>query len=213
MNKKELRSLRYKRLLKSFELRASADYNTGSIPAASAWLLYSVAYAFQPQFVLEIGTFIGRSTVSLALGIADSGVQGGEIHSCDWSNDIELPSLASTSIIQYPKQSSLDMLTKIAMNPGTDKKFELMHLDGRIQDDDFQTLEKITSPDVIFALDDFEGMEKGVINYMKLREFGLLNSYHLVYPPTGTLLRRFGFNTPSTTALLIPGESISYTLQ
>ena len=60
-------------LLSLEELRQNADYNTGSISTSSAWALYSVTSLFQPRMVLEVGTFIGKSTMSMAIAMDDSG--------------------------------------------------------------------------------------------------------------------------------------------
>ena len=58
----------------------------------------------------------------------------------------------------------------------------MIHIDVRLQDQDFKLLDKIRSPEMIVALDDFEGLEKGMANYTKMHDKGLLESYQLVYP-------------------------------
>ncbi len=188
-------------------LRVSADYNTGSIPSASAWGLYATTCLFKPCNIIEIGTFIGRSSIAMALGMADSGIKEGEVHTCDFSNDIKLPSIENASIIQYPMQSSTMMLEKIVAANPDGKKFDMVHFDGRLQKSDYDLLNGLRSPDMIFALDDFEGMEKGVINYINMKKTKLLDSYQLVLPPSPLLLRDFDFHDSSSTALLVPNSS------
>ena len=43
-----------------------ADYNTGSISFAGSWSLYSWSKYFEPCKIVEVGTFIGKSTWSMA---------------------------------------------------------------------------------------------------------------------------------------------------
>src|SRR5262245_19029300 len=69
-------------------LREQADYDTGSISVASAWALFSAAHLFAPKYLLEVGTFIGKSTLALALG-TDAARSGVALHTCDMSNAIE----------------------------------------------------------------------------------------------------------------------------
>ena len=59
--------------------RRQADYNTGSINFSSAWSLYCLARHFKIEKAVEIGTFIGKSTISIAKGIED------ELTSGSWS--------------------------------------------------------------------------------------------------------------------------------
>ena len=190
------------------KLRSQADYNTGSIPASSAWALFATVCYFQPQLILEVGTFIGRSAVAMALGMSEIGVKNAEIHTCDSKNDIHLPAIENVKIVQYPRTNSYDMLNRIVSNTKDDRKCEMFHFDGNLQAPDFPLIERIRSADVIFALDDFEAVDKGVTNYVNLRDAGLLENYQLILPPTDRLLQRFGFSDRSATALLIPLSTI-----
>ena len=73
------------------KLRLESDYNTGSISSTSSWLLFSLVIFFKPKTIIEIGSFIGKSTISMALG-ADDYIDEHkcEIFCCDMSNDIKL---------------------------------------------------------------------------------------------------------------------------
>lgn len=189
-------------------LRAQAEYNTGSIGFSSAWSLYSVCRYFAPQRALEVGTFIGKSAISIAKAIDDNATGfPGELHTCDFSNAIRLPWQGQTRIHQYLKQSSTDMLLKL------EGQFDFAHIDGRLQTDDFSLLASRLTPDAIVALDDFEGMEKGVINLINIRNAGICASHTLIYPCEGELLRQYGFSDRSLTALMIPVSLIELTSQ
>ena len=209
----EKRASFFKSMASLENLRETADYDTGSITSASAWALYCTAYYFQPLTTLEIGTFIGRSTLSIAMGMDDAGISGGTIHTCDLSNDIKLPEATKTKITQYPKQSSTDMLKTLIATLGQTNKFEMIHIDGRLQDQDCKFLDKIRSPEMIIALDDYESLEKGVANHMNLKDAGILEHYQFVYPTSEALLQKFGFKDHSTTALLLPEFLIQHTSQ
>jgi len=52
--------------------------------------------------------------------------------------------------------------------------FNFAHFDGRIQREDFPYLRQLLLPNSIIALDDFEGMEKGVCNLIMMREYDLI---------------------------------------
>ena len=110
-------------------LRAQADYNTGSISAGAAWCLYSLVRHFRLSRALEVGTFIGKSTLSMASAMDDGG-HVGEVFTCDMSNSLDLPWSGRTRITQFKRASSTDMLEKLE---GT---FDLAFLDGRLQPQD-----------------------------------------------------------------------------
>lgn len=180
-------------LLRLNALRSAADYNTGSITADSGWVYFCVANFFKPKLIAEVGTFIGRTTTALAWGAKDA-----EIHTCDSSNDIQIPTYYD--IHQYPKKSSTEMF-KVMGDIGITA--DMVVLDGRIMPEDGEPLSKIVTDETVFVFDDFEGVEKGVINASLLLP-SLGNYYHLVYPPK---------NLNSAVALLVPRKLIEYTNQ
>lgn len=186
-------------------LRKSADYNTGSISIAASVGLSLLTHYFRPGVVAEVGSFIGRSTYSVALGHSLCGVRSPEIHTCDFSNDIQLnfdPILEN--VVQYPKQSSTDMFTSI-LKKGIIP--DVFLLDGRIQQDDIPLLAALRAENAVFFLDDFEGTEKGISNAFALLD-AFQNNFLLAYPPSTSFLRSHGFSDWSTTAVLIPLSKI-----
>ena len=52
-------------------LRKQADYDTVSICTISAWSLYTVVRNFRPEVILEVGTFIGKSTIATGCPSSD----------------------------------------------------------------------------------------------------------------------------------------------
>jgi len=188
------------------ELRSKADFSTGSITAASAWSLYSLVRHFKVNTVLEIGTFIGKSTTSIAMAIDHEGQQG-VIHTCDGSNAIPIPYNGKCRIVQYMRKTSTEMLKSVQGD------FNFAHFDGRIQPEDFPYLRNLLLPNSIIALDDFEGMEKGVCNLMLMRQHNLIPDHLLVYPCEASLSKELGFADQSTTAVLLPKSLIEFTNQ
>jgi predicted O-methyltransferase YrrM len=187
-------------------LREKADYNTGSIWVSAAWCLYSLVRHFRLSRAIEVGTFIGKSTVAMAAAMDDGG-HPGEIFTCDMSNSLDLPWAGQTKITQFKGQSSSAMLEKLE---GT---FDLVFLDGRIQPQEVGRLEQLLAPDAIIALDDFEGMEKGVANLFALRQSARFKSYALIYPCPRLLLDRRGFSSHSLTAVLVPASRFQIAAQ
>jgi len=192
-------------------LRKGAEYDTGSVSASTSWALYAVAHYFCPAQIVEIGTFIGRSAIALARGVDDAGGIA-ELHTCDFSNNMTLPGTTRSTLIQYPKSSSTQMLEDMNSS-GSQWSVDLVHVDGRLRDGDIPLLGKMCGEDVIVILDDFEGLEKGVINYQAIRAAGWLRHHLLIYPPCEDLLSRQGFSDGSVTALMVPSRLIRFTNQ
>jgi predicted O-methyltransferase YrrM len=172
-------------------LRVDADYNTGSVPYDDAVELYKLAKFFQPKVIAEVGTFIGVSTRAMRLGASSA-----DIYTCDVSNRIQVDS-SDTKLHQYPKTSSTDMFKDMA-----EKKVgvDLLYLDGRLQQDDFQYFPKIIHDQTVFVFDDFEGIEKGVVNAMRLDGANRL----LIYPREG---RKTAVSLPLTLLQFVPQEA------
>jgi predicted O-methyltransferase YrrM len=166
-------------------LRAQATYDTGTTPESSLIALASVVRAVKPKRVIEIGTFIGKSTAMLAMN-------GAEVHTCDMSNNLQLPEWVG-NVKQY-HMSSTDMLTQLT------GPFDLIFIDGRLRSEDAAHLTRLLTPEAIVALDDFEGVEKGVVNAMKFD----LQRRLLIYPPERAFTERYAHDD-SQLALIIPG--------
>ncbi len=187
-------------------LRAQAEYNTGSIMFAQSWLLYSVVRYFKFQRALEVGTFIGRSASAIGSAMDDAGVKG-EIVTCDFSNSMTLPWSGDSTLRQFPKTSSTDMLKQLE---GT---FDFVFLDGRLAGEDLPLLDPLTTSDTIFGLDDFEGMEKGVANLFALARMAKFKRHFLLYPPSDALLTEYGLSSYSLMAMLVPVSIFEFARQ
>ena len=173
------------------KLRADADYNTGSVPYDDAVELYKLAKFFQPKVIAEVGTFIGVSTRTMRLGASSA-----DIYTCDVSNRIQVDS-SDTKLHQYPKTSSTDMFKDLA-----EKKVgvDLLYLDGRLQQSDLELFHKIVHDQTVFVFDDFEGIEKGVVNAMMVESPGRV----LIYPREG---RKTAVSLPLTLLQFVPQEA------
>tara|TARA_B110000967_G_C18611948_1_gene424422 strand:- start:154 stop:651 length:498 start_codon:yes stop_codon:yes gene_type:complete len=159
---------------------------------------------FKPLKVIEIGTFIGKSTVSMGYGI-DTYSDNGEIVTCDMSNAINIPFEGKTKITQFMKKSSTEMLSELS------GKYDLIFIDGRIQKEDLPLLQNLMTPTTILILDDFEGMEKGVSNLQQLRTLELLGKHILISPPTEEALANNRFKTLCCMAILVPLKLFRFT--
>jgi hypothetical protein len=196
-------------------LEAKADNPTGSISVSSIWALTATAYYFKPKTVVEVGTYIGRSTYALSEGMTLSGVDEPLIYTCDLNNDIALENdpaftTSPTEICRYPRQSSTEMFEDLV-----EKKppIDLFFLDGRLPEGDVELIKTLKHRDTFFALDDFEGLEKGVANYSLLQRLTPPFSHILVYPPDRETLARFGLRDQCTTALILPNTLFRLTAQ
>jgi hypothetical protein len=196
----------FQRLNRLDDLRAEADYNTGSISLAAASSLYHLVRHFRPKRIIEVGTFIGKSTIAMAVALEDQKVPG-EIFTCDGSNDIKLPWEGGTRIHQFPKTTSGEMFQRI------EAPCDMVFLDGRLKKQDLELLDPLITEDTVFVLDDFEGMEKGVINLTQLMGMEKLKNHFLLYPPPMSWLAKRGYTSHSVTAVLIPVSRFAFTKQ
>tara|TARA_B110000037_G_scaffold188825_1_gene220578 strand:+ start:267 stop:1007 length:741 start_codon:yes stop_codon:yes gene_type:complete len=185
------------------EVRLHYNETTGSTTPAQAIGLYYITKYFRPLRVIEIGTWIGKSTVSIASAI-DTYSQAGEIVTCDVMNDIKIPFEGKTKITQFPKQDSNQMLQQLS---GT---YDLVFIDGKIMHKDIPLLKNLITPKTIFVIDDFEGLAKGVENVSILRDkIDLLKSHYLIMPPNEKILNDHRFKTTSTTAVIVPMKTFT----
>ena len=111
-------------VLQQDTLRPLADYNTGTIPLLLAGFCTPSFHTFASK-IAEVGTFIGRSTLSMARALDDHG-KPGEISTCDYSNGFNLEWRGNTKIIQHFHTSSIAMLNSI------DCTQDLLFVDGRL---------------------------------------------------------------------------------
>jgi len=124
--------------------RWKCDYNTGSIAADEALYLAAIAQMLQAKVIIEVGTFIGTSTMALAS--ADS-VEA--IYTCDSSNDC----LPSGGVIHtFPKQTSTVMLSALVKRQ---VRADLCFFDGHLSDKDAELLLRLTGPDTVFTFHDY----------------------------------------------------------
>lgn len=142
---------------------------TGTISEAACLYLRALCEKVRPIVAVEIGTFIGTSALVLAAVAA-------RVYTCDKDNDV----FRSTGrITAYGKTTSTAMLTDLVRQG---LKADLFFFDGRIQDEDIPLIQRLSTPNAVYAFDDYEGHEKGAINVRKLQPC-LSPDYRLIEPP------------------------------
>lgn len=177
---------------------------TGSINADSVWALYALANYFQPQTIIEVGTYVGRSTIALAEGQRDGFVTEPEIYTCDATNDCDLSTLTAFAtnevhVEQFQNQTSTHMFSTLVERGVV---ADWVHLDGRLVEPDLPHLKKLIHDGTIFSLDDFEFDQKGMDNAKALLLMLKMPFYAVMYPAPGT-----------TTAVLLPRSLLHFTEQ
>jgi hypothetical protein len=145
--------------------RIHAKYNTGTVPVETALMLRLLSLQYQVKTAVEIGTFIGTST--LAIGAE-------EVFTCDRDNNC-LPSLPG--VTTHPYTTSTAMLEGLAARG---VRADLFFFDGRIQPADVPLIQTLAHPRTVYAFDDFNGTAKGVVNAQML---GPLLPDHALAPP------------------------------
>jgi predicted O-methyltransferase YrrM len=150
-------------------LRAKANYNTGSISRTSCMILRDLTEFYKPKVIVEIGTFIGKSTLSM---------KADHIYTCDKDNDC-LPS--SERITCFPKTKSTTMLAELVKRSVV---ADFFFFDGRIQREDIPMILSMSHPNTVYAFDDFYAEngrgQKGIVNVNRLHP--LLPKHRLTEP-------------------------------
>ena len=194
-------------------LRKNMEIQTGSIGASACLCLFSLSIFFNPKTILEIGTYIGKSTISLAIG-CEANKNECLIYTCDKNNKkINFPDFENIKIIQHPKKTSSEML-EMNQEKFNKNNIDIFFIDGRLTDYDinFSNYDK-----TIFVFDDFEGKEKGVSNFDALCNKGFLKTHFLIEPISNEVLEKYGLpwnkSPRSLIAVFIPLKLIKFTLQ
>ncbi len=177
---------------------------TGSMSLEATKLLWLLGRYFSPKVVVEVGTYIGRSTAALYMG-ARPGVE--KLYTCDATFDAWDPGhLASAGEIEYFGKTTSTQMFEHLVSRGV--KADLFFLDGRLQDGDLNMVQSMAHNKTVFLLDDFEGLEKGIINGLKLVD--CFPNYVLLTPPAHTASQLI---QDARIALLIPANIITLTRQ
>jgi len=92
-------------------------------------------------------------------------------------------------------------------------EYDFVFIDGRLNQTDIGRMAELLTHDAIVALDDFEGMEKGVANLFNLRSHPRFQNLFLVPPPSLEVSEKLGFTSRSLTAVLLPPSLIALTNQ
>ncbi len=185
--------------------RAAMDYKTGSISYSSGIALYALTRKIDPTTVFEVGTFIGRSAAAMAIAMDAGEPRDRVLQTCDMSNDFVMNTKRFRTKVQgMPKTGSTAAL-KAAIAAGC--PVDLFHFDGRLQPADLEMVTALSHESTVVALDDFEGVEKGVINGMLLKQTPRFAGHFLVEPPSPEVLGPLGYTDRCITALLIPPSS------
>lgn len=168
--------------------RIRADYDTGSITEDEAVRLLALAQWITARVILEVGTFIGVSTVALSRA---HGVEA--VYTCDASNDC----LPSAGVIHtYPKRNSTTMLRDLIKRQ---VRADLCFFDGVLMPPDPELLLRVTHRQTVYAFHDYNFGPKirkgGVLETVPRKGIGnvralqpLLPRYALIEPPPDTTL-------------------------
>jgi predicted O-methyltransferase YrrM len=186
----------------SRQIEARFPSRTGSISLHSIKTIWLLAHYFQPSIIAEVGTYIGRSTLAMARGARPS---LNTLFTCDMSFDCWIAPEADTDKIRYfGKTASTKMFRALSGQV----KVDMFLLDGRLQQEDLQMIEALRNDRTVFLIDDFEGVEKGVDNALKLR--AAFSDLLLLAPPA-TLSE--GWAHSHCMAVLVPNKLIQLSRQ
>jgi hypothetical protein len=109
-----------------------------------------------------------------------------------------------STINYFGKTSSTDMMSALVGQTQVD----LFFLDGRLQQDDIRLIAGLRHDRSVFLIDDFEGVEKGVDNALKLR--ATFQDLILLAPPA---ILADGWSKSHCIAVLLPAKLIQLSRQ
>ena len=109
------------------------------------------------------------------------------------------------------KTLSTEALKKVSEK---EDSVDLFFFDGSLQDSDLKYIAQLSGENTILVVDDFEGIEKGVINCLLLKNLPYFSSYFLIHPCPIELFDFFNpYGSRSMTALLVPPKIFQLTSQ
>ena len=136
----------------------------GSISERSCVTLWLLAKYFSPKFIMEIGTYIGRSSLSMSFGGKDT-IE--KFYTCDGTFDcLDFSSLKALlkneentpcidKIRYFGKTMSHSLLETVRSE--NDLKVDMLFVDGRLSAQDCDLLPLVLSPESVIVVDDFDG--------------------------------------------------------
>jgi predicted O-methyltransferase YrrM len=183
--------------------------DSGSISLGAAVSLVLASIVARPRRVAEVGTYIGCSAASIAIG----GIIAGTLESldtCDINPAIKNPLVdvdrADSIRVNVHQCKSEEMFSALK---GRGDKIDFLHVDGRISPKDIDILKKILTEDCVIILDDCESDEKGHVNLDFLRQSGLIDNHFFIQPFEPEIFSKWGIHSRSTTGFLLPVSSIA----
>ena len=158
--------------------------------------LFGLVRTTRPATVIEVGTYIGVSTTTIARAM-----RRGHLYTCDSESDWLIASPNEVAIHQYRRQRSSEMFADLRAKGVV---ADLVYLDGRLAPtgETIEDLMALTNERTVFVMDDFIGIEKGVLNAIVLAGLKHKN-LGLVLPRT----------QDSKTAILLSGNRIAMVVQ
>jgi len=197
-------------MVEQLKLISQMSYKTGSINLSSSLVTYLLTRKVKPSVVAEIGTFVGGSTLSMAMAMSDAGCQS-EIVTCDKDNPFIIESPYNN--VKITGNSFTDSAVMLAGLAQAGRKIDLMFLDGRILPKDVELIRKIATKQTIFLIDDFEGVEKGVVNSLVLKQDPAFAHHILMLPMQLPNAEILGCLAENKVAVLIPPQMLRLTAQ
>ena len=113
------------------------------------YFLYETCLKYKPKKILEIGTFVGKSTYAMAFG-SDC-----EIHTVDKNIDRFIVHEGFERIIRYPETNSIDFW-KMSITG-----FDLVFVDGWLKQKDVENIFEKTLDNFWFLCHDYRFNDKG----------------------------------------------------
>ena len=187
------------------------EHQTGSGRLIDTLFLHLVVRWLRPSTVVEVGTYIGKTATAMMTGMIESGAENPQLFTCDRNSPFFLKEQSfGSNIVGFPYTEGTQMFEKLVADGVS---ADLLYIDGRVGDMDLPLIDKLCRDDTFVMVDDYAGVEKGVVNIMMLNRLSHFDRYFLVEPVTRQLASELGFFGCGHTAMLIPNGAVRLATQ
>ena len=188
--------------------QARLGLSGGSTGDADCGLLHLLVKAFQPQHIFEVGTYVGTSTLAMALAARS---YGGKVTTCDPEDRQAIPD-DQCDVIRFIHAAALAALADLRARG---ESIDLVFADWTLGREAIEMLNEMGTPKLIFTAHDYVlPRDKGVINKEEMsRYYRRARECTWILPDAQPILVEPGLALQQATAMLVPRPLlVAYTM-
>jgi len=188
--------------------QARLGLSGGSTGDADCGLLHLLVKTFKPQHIFEVGTYIGTSTLAMALAAR---AYGGKVTTCDPEDRQAIPE-DQRDVIRFLHAAAPAALADLKARG---ESIDFVFADWTLGREAIEILNEIGSPNLIFTAHDYVlPRDKGVINKEEMSQYyRRARECTWILPDPQPILVEPGLALQQATAMLVPKTLVgAYTM-